>query len=75
MLENILPRLVFIIIVCVGVYVLTHPATVAERIKRFYSNYPFVRYAGEKQLTARLQFVRVLGVVFIIVGILGFFSV
>jgi uncharacterized membrane protein HdeD (DUF308 family) len=70
MLENNLLRLASIIIICVGLYVLSHPAAVAEKVKRFYSEYPIIRYAGEKQLTSRSQFVRIVGVVLIVVGII-----
>lgn len=74
MVEKNLLRLASILILCVGIYVVARPAAVSERIKAFYSNYPIIRYAGEKQLTSRSGLVRLVGVVLIIVGFLCFFS-
>ena len=53
---------------------LVRPDTVSKKIKRFYSNYPIIRYAGEKQLTSRSSFVKLLGIVFIILGLLIFLA-
>lgn len=71
--KNIL-SLVSIFILCLGIYVCARPVPFAEKIKSFYSKYPIIRYAGEGQLTSRLHFVRIFGVVLIIVGIVCFFS-
>jgi hypothetical protein len=75
MSENIFLRLACILIVCVGVYVFARPATISEKIKSFYSNYPIIRYAGEKQLTSRLGFVRFIGATLVIVGFICLFSI
>lgn len=72
--ENAL-RLASIVILSVGLYICARPASVAERIKKFYSQYPIIRYAGSKQLTSRSNLVRLFGVVLIIVGIICFFSI
>ncbi len=74
MLEKNILRLVSILILCAGIYVCVEPASVAERLKSFYSTYPIIRYAGAKQLTSRTHFVRLIGIVLIIVGILCFLS-
>ncbi len=73
MFEKTALQITSILILCVGIYVCARPAAVAEKIKIFYSNYPVIRYAGAEQLTSRSIFVRVLGVVIVIVGLLCFF--
>lgn len=73
--EKNLLRLASILLLCVGIYVFARPVAVAESIKSFYSNYPIIRYAGEKQLTSRSGFVRLVGAILIIVGFLCFFSI
>ena len=75
MVEKNLFRLASILISCVGAYVCLRPASVAEKIKLFYSGYPIIRYAGEKQLTSRSSLVRLVGVVLVIVGIICLFSI
>jgi uncharacterized membrane protein HdeD (DUF308 family) len=51
------------------------PKAIAEKIKSFYSGYPIIRYIGEKQLTSRYGLVRLIGIVFIIVGIICLSSI
>jgi uncharacterized membrane protein HdeD (DUF308 family) len=75
MFETILLRMASILIICVGIYVFARPIVVSEKIKSFYSNYPIIRYAGEKQQTSRLGFVRFIGATFIIVGFICLFSI
>jgi len=75
MTEKDILRLGSILILCVGIYVCLRPATVAKRIKAFYSSYPIIRYPGEKQLTVRPHFVVCIGIVLMLVAVLGFFSV
>ena len=75
MSEEIVLRLASITISSVGIYVCARPASVAETIKRFYSQYPIIRYAGSKQLTSRSNFVRLFGVILVITGIFCFFSI
>lgn len=75
MVENNLLRLAGIVIACVGAYILLRPTIVAEKIKGFYSGYPIVKYAGEKRLTSRSAFVRAIGIVLIILGIICLFSI
>jgi hypothetical protein len=75
MFENNFLRVSSILILCVGIYVFARPDAVAERIKIFYSNYPIIRYAGAGQLTSRSIFVRLFGVMLIIVGVLCFLSI
>jgi len=61
-----------IIILFFGIYIVARSVFVSEKIKKFYSNYPIIRYVGEKQLTSRPCFVRVFGVILMIIGFLGF---
>jgi hypothetical protein len=75
MVEKDLLRLASILICCVGAYVWFRPAFIAEKIGHFYSRYPIIRYAGEKQLTSRSRFVRLIGLVVFVVGIICFFSI
>lgn len=75
MVEKNLLRLASILISCLGAYICLRPESVAEKIKLFYSRYPIIRYAGKKQLTSRSSLVRLVGVVFVIVGIICLFSI
>jgi hypothetical protein len=75
MIEQYLLYLASILIACVGAYVCLRPAFVAKKIKVFYSGYPIIRYAGEKQLSSRTGLVRLVGIVLVIVGIICFFSI
>lgn len=63
-----------ILIVCVGAYLVFRSVFVAKKITLFYSNYPLIRCAGEKQMTCRAGLVRFAGFVFVIIGIFLFFS-
>lgn len=54
----------------IGLLLVLKPGPVAEALRRFYSNYPLVRYAGQPQLKSRNSFIVILGVVFILVGML-----
>lgn len=74
-LEGNILRLIGILISAFGIFLLCKPALIADKLKSFYSNYPLVRYAGDKQLRSRPGLVRVAGVVFIAVGLICFFSV
>lgn len=71
MIEKTFSYIVCILILCIGVYVVVRPVFVSEKIKKFYSNYPIIRYAGDKQLTSRSCFVRFLGIILIIIGLFG----
>lgn len=43
------------------------PNIIVEKIKSFYSKYPLVRYAGEKQLTSRAPSIIILGILFVLI--------
>lgn len=73
-MENLSLIVAGILISLAGMYVCARPAIVAARLKRFYSRYPLVRYAGMRQLTARPGIVRVLGVMMTMLGILSLVS-
>ncbi len=57
--------------IVLGVYLLLQPSKFAKTLQQFYSNYPLVRYAGQKQLRSRNSFVVGLGITFITVGTLA----
>ncbi|MBN2179212.1 MAG: hypothetical protein JW743_07255 [Deltaproteobacteria bacterium] len=75
MIEKNLLRLASLLILLVGVYVYLRPSFVAEKIKSFYIKYPIIRYAGEKQLTSRPGFVKIIGIILVIVGIACIISI
>lgn len=58
-----------ILIIIGGFYICLRPKTIGQFLKNFYGNYPLVQYAGEKQLTTRNIFVRLIGILFIAVGL------
>ena len=58
-----------LLIIGFGVFIIFKSTLVAEKLKRFYSRYPLVRYAGEKQLSSRNSYVVALGIVIVLVGI------
>jgi len=60
-----------LLIIGLGVYVMARPVFISDKLKKFYSNYPLVRYAGDKQLTGRSGLIRIAGVVLVILGIVG----
>ena len=68
-------NVICVLILLVGIYVFIRPADVAEKIRKFYSQYPIVRYAGSKQLTSRTVFVRLLGLVVIFFAIFSIFAI
>ena len=71
--DNALP-LFSITILAIGIYAYARSSSVAERLRDFYSQYPIIRYAGLKQLTVKPIWVRLLGFIFVIFGLLCFFS-
>jgi hypothetical protein len=74
-MENIILRIFSLLLICLGGYVFFRPVVVSEKITKFYSNYPIIRYSGEKQLTSRPGLVRVVGAVIAVVGTLCLISV
>ena len=58
-----------------GFYIFLKPQLIASFLTKFYSNYPIIHYAGDKQLTSRPIFIRVVGIVIIFVGLAGIFSI
>ena len=75
MVEKNILHLASILISCVGVYICLRPATIVEKIKLFYSSYPIIKHAGEKQLTSRIGLVRFVGILLFIVGVICFISI
>ena len=68
-MEKLILGFCAIAIVALGVFVILKPNIVSNKIKGFYSNYPLVRHAGEKQLSSRNSYVVLLGFVILVVGI------
>lgn len=68
-MEKLLLKIVSILIIVFGIFLVTKPSIVVEKLKSFYSGYPIVRHAGERQLTSRPQFIIVAGIVFVIIGL------
>jgi len=75
MIERIFLYVLAILISCVGAYIWFRPNAVADKITYFYSRYPIIRYAGEKQIKVRSSFVRLIGIVFFILGIICILSI
>jgi|GEM_PF-2148579 len=74
-MEKEILRISSLFILLAGLYIFLKPDTVVNKIKVFYSNYPLIRYAGKKQLTSRLEFVKCAGIAIMIVGLICLFSV
>lgn len=58
-------------IMLTGIVMILYPTPTANRLQRFYSNYPLVRLAGEQQLRSRKGFIVTIGIVFVFIGVLG----
>ncbi|WP_028314887.1 hypothetical protein [Desulfatibacillum aliphaticivorans] len=58
-----------LIIGAAGIYAVVRPQKTAEKIKNFYSKYPLIHYAGDRQLTARPGYVKAIGGVFIAMSV------
>ena len=74
MSDSIIFIFVSLAILAVGLYVFFCPQIVANKLSKFYSQYPLVHYAGEKQLNSRLFFIRLLGGVLMFVGLVVLYS-
>lgn len=75
MIEKIILYFFAALITFGGFYVLLKPYSISSFLKKFYSNYPLVRYAGEKQLTSRPIFIRLVGIVIIFIGMAGMLGI
>lgn len=73
-MENIVLKIVSIMIIGGGIYIYFQPATVAAKIKLFYQKYPFQGYISDPQLNIRPAIIKLMGVVVIIVGVSCFVS-
>lgn len=67
-MEDILLGIISLGIIALGIFLILKPNLVADKLSRFYSNYPIVRYAPDKQLKSRNSYVITLGIVIIITG-------
>ena len=74
-MEKEILRISSLLILLAGLYIFLNPDTVVAKIKTFYSNYPLIHYAGGKQLTSRLGFVRCAEITIIIIGLICLFSI
>ena len=69
-MEKLFLKLISAGIIIFGIFLVIKPNIVIGKLKNFYNKYPIVRYAGEKQLTSRPQFIIIFGIIVILVGIL-----
>ena len=60
-----------IAIVIFGIFLIVRPKLAAEHLKRFYGRYPIIRYAGDRQLTTRPNFIIILGIIIVFIGIIA----
>lgn len=74
-MEIYLLKILSMAIVFFGIFLISRRHLVINKLKSFYSKYPLVRYAGEKQLTSRPHFVIGIGIVFILLGIICCFTI
>lgn len=75
MVEKLLLRLAAVGVIFLGAFVCIRARTVSAKISSFYSNYPLVRYAGKEQLKSRPVYIRIIGVVIALVGVLCLVSI
>lgn len=75
MTKQIMLVLISFSITALGFFISLRPEMVAVKLKKFYSNYPLVHYADEQQLTSRLFFVRLIGWVLILLGLLSLYTI
>lgn len=73
MIDNFLVAIAIGIMVF-GFFIILRPGLIAQNLQKFYSRYPLVRYAGERQLRSRNPFVIILGIVIFIVGFIALLS-
>lgn len=60
-----------LLLIALGAYICVRREWVAEKLQRFYSNYPLVRLAGEEQQKSRGGFIVAVGLVFAGIGVFG----
>ena len=73
-MEKIIVKWVCLILVLLGLFIIFKPNYVIEQVKKFYSNYPIIKYAGLKELTSRKVFIIIVGFIFIIIGVVYLFK-
>ena len=74
-MDSISPKLFGTMLLSLGLLMVLKPVPTADKIEKFYSNYPLsFFYPGSPQLKIRPSFIRVLGAVIIVLGIVCFFS-
>lgn len=69
-MEKYLLKFASICVIIFGIFLVVKPDIVVKKLKSFYSRYPIVRYAGEKQLTSRPKFIVVFGIIIIFIGLI-----
>ena len=58
-------------LIVLGALTITRADQVSMAVSKFYSNYPLVRLAGERQMKARKPYMIVVGIVLVTVGVIG----
>ena len=67
-MDLILQTLVSVLLAALGLYLLLFPTPATAALSRFYSRYPLVRLAPEKQLVGKPVYLRLLGSVFVLLS-------
>lgn len=62
-------------LIALGALTVGKAEQVGAAVSRFYSNYPLVQLAGPRQMRLRKSFMVIVGVVFIVVGVIGLMAV
>ena len=58
-----------------GAFLILRADRVARGLKTFYRNYPLIRYANDKQFETRRIFIIVLGITFLIAGLIALLGI
>jgi hypothetical protein len=58
-------------VIAVGAFLILSPDCAARGLKKFYRNYPFIRYASDRQFETRKVFIVLLGITFVLVGLVA----
>lgn len=67
-MDLIFQTLISVLLATLGLYLLFFPTPAAIALSRFYSRYPLVRLAPEKQLVGKPVYLRLLGSVFVLLS-------
>jgi len=66
--------LVCLCLIIFGVAIFIKADTASQILKKFYSQYPVFKYAGDKQLSNRPIFIKAFGVIVVLLALIMFFG-